>query len=81
MDVYKKCNIAEQVGEAILGASIGLILTNNLFPKCSNNVEKIVLTAGAGIGGWIAGRVWAKHFYKFCDETFDTNYDEITKRL
>ena len=81
MDVYKKCNIAEQVGEVILGGAIGLLVTNNLYPKCSNNFEKVVIMAGAGIGGWIAGRVWAKHFYKFCDETFDTNYEEEIKRL
>ena len=81
MNVYKKCEIAEQVGEVLMGGAMGLLLTNHVYPKCENNLEKIVITLGAGVGGWVAGRVWAKHFYKFCDVAFDTDHEEIIKHL
>lgn len=72
METKEKCKIAEQVCEFVLGGAIGAC-TNQVLPKCSK-FEKVFVVSGAVIGSWVAGRIFAKHFYKFCDSTFDTDF-------
>lgn len=81
MTTEKKCMIAEQVGEVFIGAAIGTVVANNVIPKCDTAVQKIAVTVGSAIGGWIAGRVWAKHWFKFCDSTFGTDFKDTTEQL
>ena len=75
MELKKKCQIAEQVGEFVLGCAIGACISKNVLPNC-NGIEKIFVSAGAGVCSWMAGKTFAKHFYKFCDDTFGADFKE-----
>lgn len=73
METEQKCKIAEQIGEFVLGMAVGAVLNNTVLPKC-NKFEKAIVVTGAGISSWMLGRTFAKHFYKFCDAAFDTDF-------
>lgn len=81
MEKEVKCLLAEQVGEVILGGSLALILDKTVLPKCDNGAEKLLVTAGGMIGGWMLGREWAKKWYKFCDSAFDTDFEDVYEDL
>ena len=70
-----KCLIAEFVGEAFMGTAIATVLTKFVYSKC-DKVEKIMVTVGTLPVSWMLGRAWAKKWLKFCNETFDTNFDD-----
>lgn len=76
----KKCMVVEQVCEAVIGGAIGIILETTVFPKC-NDVEKIVVTLGAGVAGFFAGRAFAKKFYKYCDDFHGTDFSDVIETL
>lgn len=71
----KKCVMAEQVCEVLIGGASAIILNKTVTPKC-NGLETIVVTLGSGVLGWMVGRGFAKKFYKFCDDTFDTEFED-----
>lgn len=71
----KKCVIAEQVCEGLIGGAIAIVLGKTVIPKC-DGFEATVVTLGTGALGWMVGRGFAKKFYKFCDDTFDTEFEE-----
>lgn len=75
MTKTEKCMIAEQVGEALLGAASGIIIQKTVIPKC-NKGEQILVTLGAAVGGWMLGRTFGNMFYKFCDDVFDTGFND-----
>lgn len=77
MTTREKCMIAEQVGEVLLGAAGGIILKNTVLTKC-NKCEQVFVTLGSAVGMWVLGRAFGKTFYRFCDDTFNT---EIIKEL
>lgn len=81
MKTETKCLIAEAVGEVMLGGAIGVGLVNHVYPKCDNKTEKVVMTLGTMVGGWMIGRAWAKTFYKFCDGVFDVDFEDIIDAL
>lgn len=80
MTKEEKCMIAETIGEAILGAAIGVCLDKTVMPKC-NGCEKAVVALGTAVGGWMIGRSFAKTFYKFCDGVFDTEFEDAIEKL
>lgn len=71
----KKCVVAEQVCEVLIGGASAIILNKTVIPKC-NGLETIVVGLGGSVLGWMVGRGFAKQFYKFCDATFDTEFKE-----
>lgn len=71
----KKCVIAEQVCEGLIGGAIGVVLCKTVIPKC-NGFEATVVALGTGALGWMIGRDFAKKFYKFCDNTFETEFED-----
>jgi hypothetical protein len=81
MKTETKCFIAEQVCEGIMGGAVGIILSNNILPKCNNNAEKVVVTLGTTVVGWMLGRSFAKQFYAYCDYNFGTDFEETRKNL
>ena len=81
MKTETKCLIVEQVCEAAIGGALGIILTNNVLPTCNNKTEKVVVTLGAAVGGWMLGRSFAKKFYTYCDYNFGTDFEEARKQL
>lgn len=76
-----KCKIGEVVGEVVLGLAVGVVTDNIVYPKCNNKIEKIAVTLGTGVGSWMLGRAWAKTYYKFCDEVFDTDFEDVIDAL
>ena len=76
----KKCIMAEQVCEVLIGGAAGIVVSNYIFPKC-NKSEKVIVTLGSMVTGWAAGRAFAKTFYKFCDVKFGTDFKEIYDKL
>lgn len=79
MDVKKKCEIAETIGEVILGGAIGILARDIVYDDRKSGCEKAIVTIGIGIGSWMAGRAFAKQCYKFCNGVFGTDFD--TKNL
>ena len=75
-----KCFIAEQVGEVFLAGATFIALKKTVFPKCSTG-EQLVVTLGSTIGVWAVSRSVAKKWFKFCDDMFDTEFDDIIKSL
>lgn len=71
----KKCVIAEQVCEVLIGGASAIILNKTVTPKC-NGLETIVVGLGSSVLGCMVGRSFAKKFYKFCDDTFDTEFED-----
>ena len=80
MTKEKKCYYAEMIGEALMGAAVATCINKTVMPKC-NGCEKIAVTLGAAVGGWMIGRSFAKTFYKFCDEVFDTDFSDTIEKL
>lgn len=81
MDTMKKCVVAEQVCELLIGGALGVVMTNNVMPKCTNGAEKLLVLAGTCVGAWAAGRGFAKKFYSFCDAQFGTDFGDETYNL
>lgn len=81
MDTEMKCLVAETVGEGILGYTIGTAVSKLLIPKCETKTEMVALALGTGIVSWMAGRTFAKQFLKFCDEMFDTDFEDDIEKL
>ena len=81
MEKETKCMLAEQVGEVIIGGSLAVIIGKTVLPKCDNGFEKLVVSAGGAIGGWMLGREWAKKWLKFCDTAFDTDFEDVYEDL
>lgn len=81
MNTEVKCIIAEGIGEIMLGGAIGVGLVNHVYPKCESNTEKVIMTLGTMVGGWMIGRAFGKQFYKFCDSTFNTDFEDIIDHL
>ena len=77
----KKCVAVEQVCEALIGGAIGVVLVNNVFPKCNSTVEKIVVSLGTGAASFFAGRAFAKKFYKYCDDFHGTDFSDVIEKL
>lgn len=77
----KKCMVVEQVCEAVIGGAIGVVLARNVFPKCDDNVEKIIVTLGTGVASFFAGRAFAKKFYKYCDDFHGTDFSDVIEKL
>lgn len=75
MDVKKKCEIAETIGELVLGGAIGIVSANAIDAVCENTFSKVLVTGGVVVGSWMAGRAFAKQFYKFCNAAFNTDFD------
>lgn len=80
MDKETKCVLAEATCELVLGAAIGVGLNKFVLPKC-DAIEKVVVTAGTCVGGWMLGRGFAKQFYKFCDYAYGTDFSDIIENL
>lgn len=80
MTTEKKCVIAEHVGEALIGGAIAVGL-NKANDHLDSGVEKALLTGGVLVGSWMAGRAFAKQFFKFCDVAFGTEFKNITDAL
>lgn len=81
MNKETMCKVGEVAGEVILGLATGVAVENIVYPKCNNKLEKVAVTLGTGIGSWMIGRVWAKHYYKFCDVVFDTDFEDMIDAL
>ena len=81
MEKETKCMIGEQIGEVIIGGSMGIITKNMILPHCDTVCEKIIVSLGAGLGGFVIGRKWAKQWFKFCDATFDTDFEDVCETL
>lgn len=73
MDKHVQCMIAEKIGEGLIGYAIGTALTKTILSKC-NTTEKVFVTLGGTVLAWTAGRAFAKTFFKFCDNQFDTEF-------
>lgn len=71
MDKEVKCMIAEGVGEAVVGYTIGKCVGHVM--KGCNTFEQIVLGTGSFLIGYTIGKVFGREFYKFCDTAFDTD--------
>ena len=81
MTTEKKCVVAEQVCEVIIGAGVGAVLNNHLAKNDYNAINKVAITLAAGIFTWSATRGFAKKFFKFCDDMFDTEFGDLTDKL
>lgn len=81
MEKETKCMIGEQVGEALIGGAMSVVITKTIFPKLNGFGEKFVVTAGSGVGAWIIGRAWAKSWFKFCDQVFDTDFEDVYEKM
>lgn len=77
----KTCVVVEQVCEAVIGGAIGIILARTVFPKCNDDVEKIVVTLGAGVASFFAGRSFANKFFKYCDDYHETDFSDVIDKL
>ena len=75
MDVKKKCEIAETIGELVLGGAMGVLSAKAMDTVCENTFEKVLVASGAVVGSWMTGRAFAKQFYKFCNAAFNTDFD------
>ena len=73
----KRCVVAEQICEALIGGAIGVVVSNNVLPKCNNIVEKTIVVLGTGVAGFALGRKFAKGFYKYCDAQFGTELGDV----
>ena len=74
MDRETICEIGELVGEAMLGAAIGITASNTIIPKCETKIEKIMVVLGGSVGCWMIGRAWCKAYYKWFDYVFETDH-------
>ena len=75
MDKHVKCLVAEQIGEVLIGSTIAIGLNKTVIPHC-NTAEKVVVAMGAAVGGWMVGRAFGKKFFNWCDDVFDTEFNE-----
>lgn len=73
MTTKDKCVVAELVGEVLLGGAIATCLNKTVIDKCDKS-EKTLVVLGGLVGSFTVGRAFAKTFYKFCDEVFDTDF-------
>lgn len=81
MTTETKCVVAEQVCEGLMGLAAGTVVANYIIKHDCNAVEATVLTLGAMIAQWSVGRAFGKQFYKFCDNTFDTDFKDVIERM
>ena len=81
MEKETKCMIAGYVGEAIIGSAIGVTVRQVVFPKLDNTSDKLTVALGSMIGTWMISRKWQKQWLKFCDNVFDTDFEEIHEEL
>ena len=72
MKLETKCVIAEMTGEALIGATMSIILRKTIFPKCKSG-DKVIATLGTAVMAWMVGRSFCKEFYEFCDGVFGTD--------
>ena len=74
------CIIATYTMEALMRVAMGIVIKNNVYPKCTS-VEKALVLSGSCIGAWFLGREFDKRFLKWCDIVFDTDFKEVTDAL
>lgn len=80
MTKQQKCMLAETIGECVLGGAIATCLNKTVMDKC-NGGEKALVVLGGMVLSFTAGRAFGKAFYKFCDDTFDTDFEDMIERL
>lgn len=81
MEKEVKCMIGEQIGEVLIGGAIAVIVDKTVFPKLDKVGEKLIVSAGACVAAWMIGREWAKKWFKFCDVTCDTDFEDVYEAL
>ena len=74
------CIIVTYTMEALMGVAIGVVIKNNVYPKCTS-VEKALVLVGTCVGSWMLGREFDKRFLKWCDNVFDTDFKEVIDAL
>jgi hypothetical protein len=77
----KKYQIAEAVGEVLIGGAIGTYVNKTVdYDEC-NCLEKAALVGGVAVLGWMAGRTFAKQLAKFWDVKFGTELSEGIEKV
>ena len=81
MTTETKCVVAETVCEGLMGLAAGTVIANYAIKHDCNAVETTVLTLGAMVVQWSVGRAFAKQFYKYCDNSFGTDFKDVIEQL
>ena len=81
MEKETKCMIGEQIGEVLIGGAMAVIINKTIFPKLDGFGDKLIVTAGTSVGAWMIGRAWAKSWLKFCDQAFDTDFEDVYEEM
>ncbi len=63
--------ISEAIGEALIGASLGVALSKAL--PSTNKLEKAVLFTGSALTAFTIGRTFGKEVFELSNEYLDTN--------
>lgn len=81
MNKRTKCEIAEFIGEAVIGLGVGTCLNEIVLPRLDKKSDKIIVYAAGVLVTLPIGHLYARSFYRLCDLKLGTDFVKEYKLL